>query len=63
MIAKQLVVDVLDELDAASISVPDKLEGLAVDGRGHAYLVTDNDGLDENYGETLSVQVALDGNG
>ena len=51
---KELLADVLDDLDDASISVPDKLEGLAVTADGHAYLVTDNDGVDENYGETSS---------
>jgi hypothetical protein len=33
--------------------VPDKLEGLGVSANGHACLVTDNDGVDENYGETV----------
>jgi hypothetical protein len=37
----------------ASISVPDKLEGVGVTKDGRLYLATDNDGVDENYGETL----------
>ena len=49
---KTLLADVIDELDAASISVPDKIEGLGVEG-GRVYVVTDNDGVDENYGETV----------
>ena len=53
MVEKTLLRDVLDDLDARSISVPDKLEGLAVTRHGRAYLATDNDGVDENYGETL----------
>jgi hypothetical protein len=48
-----LLADVFDVLEEASISVPDKLEGLGVSANGHAYLVTDNDGVDENYGETV----------
>jgi len=50
---KTLYQDVLQALDAHSISVPDKLEsvGLTLDGR--VFLATDNDGLDSNYGESL----------
>lgn len=53
VLAKTLHADLLDELDAASISTPDKLEGLAVTVDRHVYVVTDNDGVDENYGETI----------
>lgn len=64
VLGKALLRDVFGELDAASISVPDKVEGLAVSARGEVYLATDNDGVDENYGETLfldlgSVDAAL----
>ena len=45
--------DVRGDLDAHSISVPDKLEGLGVAADGEVFLATDNDGVDENYGETL----------
>jgi hypothetical protein len=50
---KVLLRDVYADLDAASISVPDKVEGMAVAADGQVYLVTDNDGVDENYGETV----------
>src|SRR5262249_1960589 len=52
-VSKTLLRDVLGDLDARSISVPDKLEGLGVTKDGDVYLATDNDGVDENYGETL----------
>jgi hypothetical protein len=52
-VGKRLLRDVLGDLDARSITVPDKLEGTAVGADGRLYLVTDNDGVDENYGETL----------
>lgn len=52
-VEKTLLADVLDDLEERSISVPDKLEGLAVTRDGEALLATDNDGVDENYGETL----------
>ena len=52
-VRKILFRDVLGELDARSITVPDKLEGVGVTGEGKLFLATDNDGVDENYGETL----------
>lgn len=52
VLSKVLLADLIDELDAASISVPDKLEGLGVED-GRVYVVTDNDGVDDNYGETI----------
>jgi len=39
------------------ISVPDKLEGLAVAVDGQVFLATDNDGVDENYGETIFLEL------
>jgi len=53
VLEKTLLRDVLADLDAASISVPDKLEGFAVTADGDVWLATDNDGVDENYGETV----------
>jgi hypothetical protein len=53
VVEKFLLSDVLDELDENSISIPDKLEGVAVTRDRKVFLVTDNDGVDENYGETL----------
>ena len=52
-VEKALASDVLGALDERSISVPDKPEGLGVTAGGRVYLATDNDGVDENYGETL----------
>ena len=52
-IRKRLARDVRGDLDAHSISVPDKLEGLGVAADGEVFLATDNDGVDGNYGETL----------
>ena len=52
VVSKTLLADVIGRLDAASISVPDKLEGLGVED-GRVYVVTDNDGVDDNYGQTI----------
>jgi hypothetical protein len=57
VLSKRLVRDVLSDLDAHSISVPDKLEGVAVTRAGRLWLATDNDGVHENYGETLFFSV------
>jgi hypothetical protein len=59
VLAKTLLRDILPALDAASISVPDKVEGLGITRNGRAYVVTDNDGVDENYGETVFIPVRL----
>jgi hypothetical protein len=54
-LAKTLLRDVHPDLDAASISVPDKVEGLGLTSDQRVFIVTDNDGVDENYGETVFV--------
>jgi Esterase-like activity of phytase len=52
-VRKRLLADVLDDLDERSITVPDKLEGSAVTADGRFWPATDNDGVEDNYGETL----------
>jgi hypothetical protein len=52
-VRKRLLRDVLGDLDRRSITVPDKLEGAAVTADGRLFLATDNDGVEDNYGETL----------
>jgi hypothetical protein len=37
--------------------VPDKIESLAVTADGTVYVATDNDGVDENYGETVFIDL------
>ena len=57
LLEKTLLRDILPDLDAASISVPDKIESLALTADGTVYIATDNDGVDENYGETVFVDL------
>jgi Esterase-like activity of phytase len=57
VVEKFLLRDVLDELDEESISISDKLEGVAVTRDRNVFLATDNDGVDENYGETLFFRI------
>ena len=52
-VAKRLLRDVLEDLDARSITVPDKLEGAGVTADGRLFLATDNDGVEENRGAVL----------
>lgn len=61
VLAKVLLRDIYDDLDAASISVPDKVEGMAVSADGQIFLATDNDGVDENYGETIFLELGAVG--
>ncbi len=58
VVSKTLVNDLLDELNATRGWTPDKVEGLAVIG-DQAYVVTDNDGLDDAVGETLFFSTPL----
>jgi hypothetical protein len=53
LVEKQPVRDLLPDLKALNGFVVDKVEGLAMDSDGKAYIVTDNDGVDDSSGETL----------
>ena len=52
--------DLLDELEAASIVTPDKLEGLGITGNGHVWIATDNDGLDDAIGQTIFLDLGTE---
>jgi uncharacterized protein YjiK len=52
LVQKTLVRDLLPDLKAAKGYVLDKVEGFAMDAVGDAYIVTDNDGVDDSSGET-----------
>ena len=52
-VRKRLLRDVIGALDRRSITVPDKLEGMGLTADGRLFLATDNDGVEDNYGETL----------
>lgn len=53
LVDKEEVRDLLPDLKALNGYVVDKVEGLAIDADGKAYVVTDNDGIDDSSGETL----------
>lgn len=58
-VEKTLLRDLLPDLQSANGYVLDKVESFAIDAAGTAYMITDNDGVDDSSGETLFT--ALDG--
>ncbi|MEZ5590835.1 MAG: esterase-like activity of phytase family protein [Gammaproteobacteria bacterium] len=57
VVKKELVRDLLPDLRALHGFVVDKVEGFTVDAAGDAYIVTDNDGVDDSSGETLFIKL------
>ena len=58
VVEKTLVRDLLPDLKSATNGyVVDKVEGFAIDSAGDAYVVTDNDGVDDSSGETLFLRL------
>ena len=58
VVEKTLVRDLMPDLKAAANGyVVDKVEGFTVDADGDAYVVTDNDGVDNSSGETIFLKL------
>lgn len=53
VVTKTLVRDLIPDLRQWNGYVQDKVEGFAIDRDGTAFVVTDNDGVDDSSGETL----------
>lgn len=53
VVSHEVVLDLLPALTATGGYVVDKIEGLAFDADGNAWIVSDNDGVDDSSGETL----------
>ena len=56
-INKELVIDLMEELEKGNGSVIEKVEGLAVTGAGDIWINSDNDGVDDNSGEQILMKV------
>lgn len=56
-LSKVLVRDLIDDLKAPGGNIIEKVEGLAVLPGGDALIITDNDGLDDNSGETQFINL------
>jgi hypothetical protein len=52
-ISKTLVRDLIGDLAARGGLIPEKIEGSAATIDGNVYIINDNDGVDDNSGETL----------
>ncbi|MHA6297670.1 esterase-like activity of phytase family protein [Devosia sp. CAU 1758] len=52
-VSKELVRDLVPHLASNNGYVVDKVESLAIDADGKAYVITDNDGVDDSSGETF----------
>ena len=59
VVEKEVVRDLIPDLRATGGFVLDKVEGMAIEG-GRAWIVTDNDGVDDHSGETMFFSVPLD---
>ena len=53
LVTPEVVRDLLPDLRATGGYVVDKVEGLAITKTGKAFVITDNDGVDDSSGETL----------
>jgi len=57
-VEKTLVRDLIPDMKAAANGyVVDKVEGFTIDASGAAFVVTDNDGVDDSSGETLFIRL------
>lgn len=59
VVEKQVVRDLMADLTATGGYVLDKVEGLAITPEGRAFVVTDNDGVDDHSGETMFFEIPL----
>jgi len=57
VVEHEVVLDLLPALSATGGYVVDKVEGLTFDADGNAWIVTDNDGVDDSSGETLLINL------
>ena len=59
VVGKEIVRDLLPDLTATGGYAVDKVEGMAFGADGTAFVVTDNDGVDDSSGETLFLRLDL----
>lgn len=56
-LTKTLVRDLTSDLSAAGGLTPEKIEGAALTVNGNVWIVNDNDGVDDNSGETQLINL------
>lgn len=57
VVSKELVKDLIEDLESGNGSVIEKIEGLAVTSAGDIWINSDNDGVDDNSGEQILMKV------
>jgi hypothetical protein len=57
VVKKTVVRDLIPELSAPGGYILDKIESFAMDSAGEAYIITDNDGVDDHSGETQFIRL------
>ncbi|WP_421722896.1 esterase-like activity of phytase family protein [Bauldia sp.] len=57
VVEKVVVRDLIPDLLSPNGYVMDKIESLAVDSAGNAFIITDNDGVDDHSGETVFINI------
>ena len=60
VVEKHRVRDLIPDLASYNGFVVDKIEGMAINEQGHAWLVSDNDGVDDSSGETYFWSIPLE---
>jgi len=53
VVTKEVVRDLIPDLASMAGVIAEKVEGFTVDAAGNGWLVTDNDGTNDNSGETM----------
>lgn len=56
-VTKIVVHDLMSDLAAPNGFILDKVESFAIDAAGNAYVITDNDGVDDHSGETVLIRL------
>ena len=57
VVEKELLRDLIPDLQSYGGYVVDKVEGFAIDAAGEGFVVTDNDGVDDSSGESFFFSV------
>jgi Esterase-like activity of phytase len=57
VVEKTLVRDLMMDLLSFNGPVPEKIEGMTIDAAGNVWINNDNDGVDDNSGENLLINL------
>jgi hypothetical protein len=59
LVTREVVRDLIPDLASNGGYILDKVEGMAIGADGTAWIVTDNDGVDDSSGETMFWSVSI----